>query len=400
MKLKNTIKDYWQIFCASSSVNKRIEENRKNLQFSLLILAGFCLVLALINTSSHQYQTTVSTLVLFVLFVSTFLTMRITGKDTASLTFCMIGLMLVLSSYVITGENQGFSALWTLMAPLLVMIIIGVRAGMAVGIYFQVLLTALFWTPLRSLVETHYAESFLDRFPVLYLCALVISSSAMLAHKKQRMELDAYQDKLEKAVQAEHNKVKRMAFETVGAIIGLVDAKDDYTDDHSIRVAHYSLLIADEMGWDQKATEDLYYSALLHDIGKVGIQDSILKKASHLTDNEYAIMKTHTSIGALILKEMSFLENVDEGALYHHEKYDGTGYPFGLSGESIPKNARVICVADSFDAMNSARVYRARRNKEYILSEIKNNRGKQFDPEVADAFLRCIEKKKIHMDIV
>ena len=398
MKFKKLIKEYWQIFCADGSSGKRMESNWNNLQYSLLILAGFCLVLAPINALSHQYSVTISTLALCVLFVSTFLSMRLTGKYAASLAFCMVGLVLILSYYVIAGENNGFAALWTLMAPMFVMLIIGVRAGVAVGVYFQVLLTALFWTPLRSIVEMHYTETFLDRFPLLYLCALVISGSAMLAHKKQRMALDAYQDKLEQAVEAEHNKVKMIAFETVGAIIGLVDAKDDYTDDHSLRVANYSLVIAEELGWSQKAAEDLYYSALLHDIGKVGVHDSILKKAGHLTDNEYAIMKTHTSIGATILKGMSFLENADEGALYHHEKYDGTGYPFGLSGEDIPKNARVICVADSFDAMNSARVYRAKCDKDYILNEIKRGRGTQFDPEVADAFLRCVEKNKIHMD--
>lgn len=179
-----------------------------------------------------------------------------------------------------------------------------------------------------------------------------------------------------------------------------MDAKDPYTDDHSLRVAHYSLILAEEMGWDHKAAENLYYTALLHDIGKVGIQDTILKKTGNLNDNEYEIMKTHTSIGAMVLKEMSFLEDIDEGALYHHEKYDGTGYPFGLSGENIPKNARIICVADSFDAMNTARVYRAKCDKAYILDQIRKGRGTQFDPEVVDAFFRCLEKNKIIMDML
>ena len=400
MKIKDTIKEYWQIFCADSAKKKHSDTNWNNLQYSLLILAGFCLVLALINALTYQYHMTISTLVLFAVFVSTYLLMKTTGKYTVSLAICLTGLVIVLSYYVISGENNGFAALWTLMAPMFVMIIIGVRVGLIVGIYFQTLLTALFWTPLRFLVEMHYTDNFLKRFPILYLCALIISFSAMLTHKKQRLALDAYQGKLEKAVQDEHNKVKMIAFETVGAIIEMVDAKDDYTDDHSRRVAHYSLVIAQELGWDQKAAEDLYFSALLHDIGKVGIQDSILKKNGSLTDNEYAIMKMHTSIGASILKEMSFLEDADEGALYHHEKYDGTGYPFGLRGEDIPKCARIICVADSFDAMNSARVYRARRDMSYILNEIRNGSGKQFDPEVVDAFFRCIEKNTINMDLL
>ena len=400
MKVKKTLKEYWQVFCADIDDGERMKENWSSLQNSLLILAVFCFVLAIINALSNQYRVMVSTLTLCALFLTTYMVMKITGKYGVSLTICLIGLVIVLTYYVLSGENNGFSALWTLMAPMFIMIIIGVKAGVAIGIYFQTLLTVLFWTPLRSFVEMHYTENFLKRFPVLYLCALVISLLAMLAHKKQRMDLDACQDKLEKAVQEEHDKAKLIAFQTVGAIIGLVDAKDAYTDDHSLRVAQYSLVIAEEMGWDQKTAENLYYSALLHDIGKVGVHDAILKKTGRLTDNEFAIMKTHTSIGATILREMSFLGDVDEGALYHHEKYDGTGYPFGLSGESIPQNARIICVADSFDAMNTARVYRAKCDKDYILNEIRSGRGKQFDPEVVDAFFRCIEKNKIMMDLV
>ena len=400
MKLKNKLKEYWRVFCADIYDGERMEANWSGLQNSLLMLAGFCFVLAIINALSSQYRVTVSTMSLCALFLVTYLVMKITGKHGASLIICLIGLMIVLTYYVFSGENNGFSVLWTLMAPMFIMIIISVKAGAAVGLYFQILLTVLFWTPLRSIVEMHYTENFLKRFPVLYLCALVISLSAMLGHKKQRMDLDSYQEKLEKAVQEEHDRAKLIAFQTVGAIIGLVDAKDDYTDDHSLRVAHYSLVIAEELGWDQKTAENLYYSALLHDIGKVGIHDAILKKNGRLTENEFAIMKTHTSIGATILREMSFLGDVDEGALYHHEKYDGTGYPFGLSGENIPKNARIICVADSFDAMNTARVYRAKCDEDYILNEIRNGRGKQFDPEVVDAFLRCIEKNTIMMDLL
>lgn len=398
--IKNSIKEYWRVFRANIYDGKRMEENMRSMRSALLLLACFSLVIALFNVLGQQYRMMVSSIVLFVLFISTYIVTKLTDKNAPSIVVCMLGIVVVFTYYVFSGGNEGFSILWTLLAPMFMMIIIGVKAGVTVGAYFQILLIVLFWTPLRSLVEMHYTEEFLKRFPVLYLCTLVTSLVAMLSHKKQQMDLDAYQEKLERAVQEEHDKAKTIAFQTVGAIIGLVDAKDAYTDDHSLRVAHYSLLLAGEMGWDQKATETLYYSALLHDIGKVGIHDAILKKTGNLNGNEYEIMKTHTSIGATILREMSFLEDIDEGALYHHEKYDGTGYPFGLKGEDIPKSARIICVADSFDAMNTARVYRAKCDKEYILNELRNGSGKQFDPEVVDAFFRCLNKNTISMDVL
>lgn len=400
MKLKKKIKEYWKVFCANTYDGKRMEENMRGMCHALMLLAIFSFVMTLINVLNHEIAMMISSLVLCALFLGTYVVTKLTGKHAVPILGCTFGVIIIFTYYILSGGNDGFAVLWTLLAPIFLMIIVGVKAGFVVGVYFQTLVTVLFWTPLRFLVEAYYTEDFLKRFPVLYLCTMVISMTAMLSHKKQQMNLDTYQENLEKAVQEEHDKSKMIAFQTVGAIIGLVDAKDPYTDDHSLRVAHYSLILAEEMGWDHKAAENLYYTALLHDIGKVGIQDTILKKTGNLNENEYEIMKTHTSIGAMILKEMSFLEDIDEGALYHHEKYDGTGYPFGLSGENIPKNARIICVADSFDAMNTARVYRAKCDKAYIIDQIRKGRGTQFDPEVVDAFFRCLEKNKIIMDML
>ena len=133
----------------------------------------------------------------------------------------------------------------------------------------------------------------------------------------------------------------------------------------------------------------------IHDCGKIGIPDNILGKPGRLTDEEFAIMKSHTVHGGEILSSFKSLENVGEGALYHHERYDGRGYPEGRAGEDIPLIARMICVADSFDAMNSNRVYRDKRTREYILDEIEKNKGKQFDPRIADIMLELIREGKI-----
>ena len=136
-------------------------------------------------------------------------------------------------------------------------------------------------------------------------------------------------------------------------------------------------------------------AALLHDIGKIGIPDRILNKPERLTDEEYAIMKSHVVKGAEILKSFTLIEHVEEGALYHHERYDGKGYVHGLKGGEIPLNARIIGIADTFDAMTANRVYRKQLDMDYVLNELKKGRGTQFDPELVDIMLRLIADGKI-----
>ena len=170
------------------------------------------------------------------------------------------------------------------------------------------------------------------------------------------------------------------------------EAKDTYTNGHSLRVAEYSGKIARGLGFSDDECRHIYYIALMHDCGKVYIPDAILKKNGRLTDEEYEIIKTHTVKGAEMLEDFSSIDGIKDGALYHHERYDGRGYPTGRKGEEIPLIGRIICVADSFDAMDSKRCYRDRLPNERIISEIENNKGRQFDPDIADCFLRLLEE--------
>ena len=194
-----------------------------------------------------------------------------------------------------------------------------------------------------------------------------------------------------------------MANETVMAIANAVDAKDVRTHQHSMRVAEYSELIAREMNcfkWWQRSKEcsNLRKAAQLHDIGKIGVRDSVLNKVGRLTDEEYVEMKSHVIRGSDILKDFTLVEHVEDGTRYHHERYDGKGYPEGLKGEEIPIYARIIAVADAFDAMTSNRVYRNHMDTDYVMNEMKRGRGSQFDPEVLDAFLRLVEKGVINLE--
>ena len=195
-----------------------------------------------------------------------------------------------------------------------------------------------------------------------------------------------------------HEHDLSMIVESIETFTGFIDAKDPYTNGHSNRVAQYTKLIAEQMGYEGEELDKVYYVALLHDCGKIGVPDNILGKPGRLTAEEFEIIKSHTTNGSKILSHFKSLPNVNEGARFHHERYDGKGYPEGRKGEDIPLIARMICVADSFDAMNSNRVYRKKLTKEEIIQEIENNRGTQFDPKIADIFLKLIKNGKIWDD--
>ncbi|MBQ7944363.1 MAG: HD-GYP domain-containing protein [Lachnospiraceae bacterium] len=183
--------------------------------------------------------------------------------------------------------------------------------------------------------------------------------------------------------------------QSMSTFMGFIDAKDSNTNGHSVRVAEYAEKIADKMGFTRAECRKIYYIALMHDCGKIGIPENVLMKPGKLTDEEYAAIKKHTTLGGEILKNFNSIEEIQEGALYHHERYDGKGYPMGLRGEEIPIIARIICVADAFDAMNSVRCYRGKLSKDDILYELEANKGKQFDPKIVDCLLALIKEGKV-----
>ena len=190
----------------------------------------------------------------------------------------------------------------------------------------------------------------------------------------------------------------KMSNETILSIARTVDAKDTNTSEHSFRVSEYSVSIAKRLGYSHDKCENLRQMALLHDIGKIGIPDAILNKPSRLTDEEYEIMKTHVIRGGEILKDFTMIDNVSVGALYHHEKYDGTGYCHGLKGEEIPMDARIIGIADAFDAMTANRVYRKQLDIESVIAELKRCSGTQFDPKLVDIMLSLIDDGEIDVE--
>ena len=192
-------------------------------------------------------------------------------------------------------------------------------------------------------------------------------------------------------------KIIRQAMNT---LTDFIDAKDSYTKGHSSRVAAYSRELARRIGVDEDELDNVFYVALMHDCGKIGVPDAVLKKPDKLTKEEYAMIQSHTTVGDTILTNFTSIPNISDGAHFHHERFDGKGYPTGIRGKDIPLYARIICIADSTDAMSSNRCYRDRLSDDQIIEELRENAGKQFDPDfiphivemIADGYIEKVQK--------
>ena len=190
----------------------------------------------------------------------------------------------------------------------------------------------------------------------------------------------------------QHRKQERMILQTIRALSDAVDAKDTYTNGHSARVADYSREIAKRANLPETIQKDIYMMGLLHDVGKIGIPNAIINKPSRLTDEEFDIIKTHPIMGEKILKNITEFPKLLIGARWHHERYDGKGYPDGIAGERIPIEARIIAVADSYDAMTSKRRYRDDLPQAVVRAEVEKGMGTQFDPQFAEIMLAMIDE--------
>ncbi|MBP5473099.1 MAG: response regulator, partial [Lachnospiraceae bacterium] len=213
----------------------------------------------------------------------------------------------------------------------------------------------------------------------------------LIMRVKHAIRLIRLQNRLRTEVNEEVRKNEELSIHIIQALAAAVDAKDIYTSGHSERVAKYSRMIAEEIGYDENAANNIYIMGLLHDVGKIGISDEIINKKGSLTDEEYEIIKTHTTKGANILDSIPEMPGLRTGAKWHHERYDGTGYPDGLSGKDIPEEARIIAVADSYDAMTSRRSYRDALPQDMVRSELEKGSGTQFDPRFAQIMIEKID---------
>ena len=219
---------------------------------------------------------------------------------------------------------------------------------------------------------------------------VTISIEMALQKRALILENRDYQRNLEKKVLEQSRKIQSSFIKSIEALARTLEAKDPDTRDHSLRVTEYSVRTAEEMGLSPAEVENIRVAAALHDIGKIGISDTILDKDESLRQEEMEHIHRHPLIAAQILGPIDELKEIIELIKYHHENYDGTGYPEGLSGEDIPLGSRIIAVADAFDAITSTRPYRKAKTELFAVEEIKQNAGRQFDPDVITAFLRAM----------
>lgn len=224
------------------------------------------------------------------------------------------------------------------------------------------------------------------------IIVLIMQGNKRFYYYDQALEMRAEVEKQAKSAERRRQSRERLAWQTVQALANTIDAKDAYTNGHSTRVAKYAEMIAVKMGYADEKLEQLRYAALLHDIGKIGIPNEIINKPSRLTDEEYEIIKTHPVIGGNILDEITEIPDITIGARWHHERFDGKGYPDQLKEYEIPELARIIGVADAYDAMTSKRSYRGVLPQEVVREQVEKGKGSQFDPEIADIMLQLMDE--------
>ena len=206
------------------------------------------------------------------------------------------------------------------------------------------------------------------------------------------VELIRLQRHLELMVDEKTKENENLFLHVVECLADAIDAKDNYTKGHSGRVASYAKEIARRYGYDEKRQEEIFMMGLLHDVGKIGVPDEVINKPGRLTEAEFERMKKHPEIGGKILGNIREMPMLAAGAKWHHERYDGKGYPQGLSGEEIPEEARIIAVADAYDAMTSNRSYRGALPLDVVRGEIEKGKGTQFDPKFADIMLEMMRE--------
>ena len=388
------LSEVWNDLNRTIYTGKRLQENLHALTVVSLFTACLGLVLIVMDFAIQKYSMLIPSLATFLGGVScAYLAGIKKDREKAILVptaFCIIAF----TFYAITGAGEGTAILWSLLLPIGISYFVSVKYGIYLSLYYTLIYVILFYSPLRKNMAEYYSMAFIIRFPLIYGSLAAFTTIAMVQYHRSILLENEYTDRLnaevakQTAVAEERSrKIEQMSFRTIQSLAHAIDAKDPYTKGHSTRVSRFSVLIAEALGWEPERINDLRYAAMLHDIGKIGVPDSILNKPTSLTEIEYDIIKSHAVMGADILRDRITFGKAEEVALSHHERYDGRGYPHGMKGKEICEEARIIAIADAYDAMTSDRIYRKALTPEQIREELMNEKGKQFDPEYVDIFL-------------
>lgn len=302
----------------------------------------------------------------------------------------LAGYSIMYTFVLLTGNT---SMVFTYIFPLLSLIVLYHQPKLVLMVGLVALAANLLYDLklfLSGMVTVESSRDVEIQLALILLCFGFLYVASRLYDDIQRQNAEYLRE-----IEEKNRDIQRVMLDTTSTIVNIIETKDEYTKGHSQRVSEYSAVIARELGYTEEDIDNVRYVALMHDIGKIGIPDAVLKKPGRLDAEEYAMMKQHVTIGAGILHENQMINNLEFGARYHHEKYDGSGYAEGLKGENIPEIARIIGLADAYDAMTTNRVYRKRLTDAEVIAELRNNSGTQFDPELAELFIRLLEEGKL-----
>jgi putative nucleotidyltransferase with HDIG domain len=398
----SAIKKIWILLGRSIYTGERLRKNMLAITFLGCVIAMVGTGMTIINIVQDKGLVTVTTAVIAVLGLTAAFCSYFLNNRNVCIWIAVYVSVFIFTYYAVLGVNEGFAILWTMLVPVVFCYFLSVKYGLFLSLYYEILFIVMGYSPLRAEMLNYYTETFLNRFPLLFLCSMILNSTAMIQyHISTLFQIDhenTLNEEVEKqTVLAEQkaNAVEKLSFQMIEALATSIDAKDRYTNGHSYRVAQYAVMMARQLGYSDKELKILKQEGLLHDIGKIGVPDVVLNKSGKLTDEEYFVVQSHTSIGGDILQHLEDFQGAADVARYHHERFDGKGYPSGLSGKCIPEHVRIVSIADAYDAMYSDRIYRKGMDKKVIRDEILTYRGKQFDPELTDIFLKLFDEGKL-----
>ena len=399
--MKKTIKSIINTIKHNIFTGERYEKNLQAIALEAIIVFIIGVVMCVVNIYHSEYLTSISSFAFVLASPICYFIVRFKKMRTLAIIITMMTIIIVFTFDVFFVTN-GFTYLWIMLVPLGVAFLFGIKEGIVASVYFEIIFIIAFYTPIKEMLGDAYQTTITNRFPILYffhcLTTLVVIYQY---HKSVLVEID-YEKKLEEEVNNQTKKaldrakrLEKLSNDVVSAFARTIDAKDKYTNGHSSRVALYATKLAKAINWDEEDIKDLEIEALLHDIGKIGVPDVILNKPTKLNEDELKQIRAHTFIGKRIVEEIEDMKHVSDVVMYHHERYDGTGYPEGLAGENIPINARIVAIADAYDAMYSKRIYRDALTKDEIITEFERCKGTQFDPSLAETFVELIKNNEL-----
>ena len=398
------IKEIWKLLSQSIYTGERLKANLVALTSVIIFTSILGIVLIIFDIVRKEYLMIIPSALTLIGGVGCGIFAGILKKREIAILFPIGFCAIMFTLYAFTGMANGTAIMWSLLLPIGLCYFVSVKHGILLSLYYAILYIVLFDTPLKDVLNfsQYYEESFISRFPILYTAVAVFTAIAMIQyHRMVLRDLD-YTKRLNEEVDRQTafareraDRLELMNEEVVNMLAMTIDAKDRYTNGHSFRVSVYSEALARHLGWDEEEIKAIKREALLHDIGKIGIPDEVLNKPERLTDSEFNIIKSHAVIGGDILARSSSMTDAANVAKFHHERYDGKGYPTGVRGRNIPLHARIVSIADAYDAMSSDRIYRKSLDKETIRSELLRGIGTQFDPDLLIEFLELFDSGEL-----